>query len=41
VSDDVGLVTCAWAIVNQRGELCARAEVEVLWRRETVVAEIA
>jgi acyl dehydratase len=41
LSEDAGLVTCRWAIVNQRDELCARAEVEVIWRREQVVAEIA
>jgi 3-hydroxybutyryl-CoA dehydratase len=41
VSDEAGLVSCRWAIVNQREQLCARAEVEVLWRRDPVVAEIA
>jgi 3-hydroxybutyryl-CoA dehydratase len=29
-----GLVRTAWRIVNQRGELVARAQVEVIWRRE-------
>jgi len=32
VSDDAGLVSCRWSILNQRGELCVRAAVEVLWR---------
>jgi len=31
VSDEAGLVSCRWSILNQRGELCARAAVEVLW----------
>jgi acyl dehydratase len=41
MSDEAGLVSCRWAIVNQRDELCARAEVEVVWRRDTVPAEVA
>jgi acyl dehydratase len=41
VSDEAGLVTCRWAITNQREQLCARAEVEVLWRRDPVVSEVA
>lgn len=41
VSDEAGLVSCRWAIVNQREQLCARAEVEVVWRRDPVVAEAA
>ena len=41
LSEEAGLVGCRWTIVNQRGELCARAEVEVIWRRDPVVAEIA
>jgi acyl dehydratase len=32
VSDEAGLVSCRWEIVNQRAELVARADVEVLWR---------
>ncbi len=32
VSDEAGLVSCRWSILNQRGELCVRALVEVLWR---------
>jgi acyl dehydratase len=41
VSDEAGLVNCRWAIVNQREQLCARAEVEVLWRRDPVLAGVA
>jgi 3-hydroxybutyryl-CoA dehydratase len=33
-SDDAGLVTFAWSIVNQRGQVACRARVEVLWRRD-------
>lgn len=33
LSDQVGLVTFAWRIVNQAGELAVRARVTVLWRR--------
>ncbi len=32
VSDEAGLVSCRWSILNQRAELCVRAAVEVLWR---------
>ena len=35
---DTGLVGCGLRIVNQRAELCARAEVELLWRRVPAVA---
>jgi 3-hydroxybutyryl-CoA dehydratase len=41
LSEDTGLVGCRWEIVNQHGELCARAEVEVVWRRDALVAETA
>ena len=34
VSDDAGLVTLAWAIVNQEGRTVLRARVDVVWRRE-------
>src|SRR5436309_5731695 len=34
VSDDAGLVTLAWAIVNQEGSTVLRARVDVVWRRE-------
>ena len=34
MSDDLGLFTWAWNVVNQDGELACRARVEVLWRRE-------
>jgi len=33
-----GLVTCRWRIVNQRRKLVARASVEVVWRRDPVLA---
>jgi acyl dehydratase len=41
LSEEAGLVGCRWSIANQRGELCARAEVEVIWRRDLLAAEIA
>jgi 3-hydroxybutyryl-CoA dehydratase len=34
MSDEVGLVTWAWKVVNQDGELACRARIEVLWRRD-------
>jgi acyl dehydratase len=37
-SDEAGLVTCAWSVVNQRDELVCRARVEVLWRSDFVAA---
>lgn len=33
-----GLVTWRWRIVNQRRKLVARASVEVVWRRDPVLA---
>jgi len=30
---EVGLVTCRWKVVNDRGETVARAKLKVLWRR--------
>jgi 3-hydroxybutyryl-CoA dehydratase len=38
-SDDAGLVTFAWNVVNQDGRNVARARVEVLWRRD-VAADV-
>ena len=32
--DDAGVVTFAWSIVNQEGEVVCRTRVEVLWRRD-------
>jgi 3-hydroxybutyryl-CoA dehydratase len=37
-SDEAGLVTFAWNVVNQDGRTVCRARVEVLWRRDTEVA---
>jgi acyl dehydratase len=34
VSDEAGLVTFAWSVVNQEGRAVCRARVEVLWRRD-------
>jgi 3-hydroxybutyryl-CoA dehydratase len=34
VTDDAGLVTFAWNVVNQDGRVVCRARVEVLWRRD-------
>jgi 3-hydroxybutyryl-CoA dehydratase len=33
-SDDAGLVTFAWNVVNQDARVVCRARVEVLWRRD-------
>ncbi|HEY6692126.1 MAG TPA: MaoC/PaaZ C-terminal domain-containing protein [Solirubrobacteraceae bacterium] len=41
-SQDAGLVTFAWNVVNQDARLVCRARVDVLWRRDTEVeAEVA
>jgi 3-hydroxybutyryl-CoA dehydratase len=41
-TDDAGLVTFAWNVVNQDERLVCRARVDVLWRRDTEVeAEVA
>jgi len=34
-SEDAGLVTLAWNVVNQDDRLVCRARVDVLWRRDT------
>jgi acyl dehydratase len=34
VSDSAGLVTWRWSVLNQRDELCVRAEVDIVWRRD-------
>jgi 3-hydroxybutyryl-CoA dehydratase len=31
-TDDAGLVTLAWSVLNQHGQAVCRARVEVLWR---------
>jgi acyl dehydratase len=33
-TDDAGLVTMAWDVLNQEGRIVCRARVDVLWRRE-------
>jgi 3-hydroxybutyryl-CoA dehydratase len=33
-SEEAGLVTFAWSVVNQDGRTVCRASVEVLWRRD-------
>jgi 3-hydroxybutyryl-CoA dehydratase len=33
-TDDAGLVTLAWTVLNQDAKTVARARVEVLWRRD-------
>ncbi len=38
-SDEAGLVTFTWNVVNQDGRTVCRARVEVLWKRD-VLAEI-
>jgi 3-hydroxybutyryl-CoA dehydratase len=39
VADDAGLVRTAWKVVNQRAKIVARANVEVVWRREAAAVE--
>jgi 3-hydroxybutyryl-CoA dehydratase len=34
VGEQAGLVTCLWRVVNQAGELAARARVTIVWRRD-------
>ena len=34
VDGGVGLVGCAWRVLNQDGKLVARVSVDVLWRRD-------
>ena len=38
-SEDAGLVTFAWNVVNQDGRTVCRARVEVLWKRD-VLADV-
>ena len=38
VSDEAGLVTFAWNVVNQEGRTVTRARVEVLWKRDVEAA---
>jgi 3-hydroxybutyryl-CoA dehydratase len=39
VSEDAGLVSFAWNVVNQDDRVVCRARVEVLWRRDGVTAD--
>lgn len=34
VDDSLGMVSCAWRVLNQHGKLVVRVGVEVLWRRD-------
>lgn len=34
VDDGVGIVGCAWRVLNEHGKLVLRVGVDVLWRRE-------
>ena len=34
VNDSAGVVRCRWSVVNQRHELCVRADVDIVWRRD-------
>ena len=36
-SDDAGLVTLGWTVVNQHDQTVVRARVDVVWRREAPV----
>jgi 3-hydroxybutyryl-CoA dehydratase len=38
VSDEAGLVTFAWNVVNQERRIVTRARVEVLWKRDAEAA---
>jgi 3-hydroxybutyryl-CoA dehydratase len=40
VSDEAGLVTFAWNVVNQDGRTVCRARVEVLWKRDAIADEV-
>jgi 3-hydroxybutyryl-CoA dehydratase len=33
-SDEVGMVTALWKVVNQKGETCVKLEFEMLWQRD-------
>jgi acyl dehydratase len=35
-SEEAGLVTFAWSVVNQEDRTVCRARVEVLWKRDSV-----
>jgi acyl dehydratase len=37
LSEEAGLVTFAWDVVNQEGQTVCRAHVEVLWKRDALV----
>jgi acyl dehydratase len=39
LSDEAGLVTFAWSVLNQDERVVCRARVEVLWRRDGVADE--
>ena len=41
MSDDAGLVTFTWSVLNQDERLVCRARVEVLWRRDGALEEDA
>lgn len=38
IDESVGLVTCAWKIINSSQKTLARANVDVLWRRSATSA---
>jgi acyl dehydratase len=40
VSDEAGLVTLTWTVVNQDERTVCRARVEVLWRRDGTQPEV-
>jgi 3-hydroxybutyryl-CoA dehydratase len=39
LTDEAGLVTLVWSVVDQDDRTCCRARVEVLWRRDGVPAD--
>jgi 3-hydroxybutyryl-CoA dehydratase len=38
-SEDAGLVTFAWSVVNQEDRIVCRARVDVLWQRDSVAGD--
>jgi 3-hydroxybutyryl-CoA dehydratase len=38
-SEDAGLVTFAWSVVNQEDRIVCRARIDVLWQRDGVVLD--
>jgi acyl dehydratase len=41
LSEEAGLVTFAWKVLNQEGQVVCRARVDVLWQRDAVAEAVA